>query len=509
MKNYLQSVYEDGMKIQLSKVNKYLLVLLITVSAFLISGQVSSSSNIENDFQDLQEKLPLLKDQDLLFLDPASALNYGDRAGKKVLMVIVHHTETSILKGTKDTLNARGLSIHFIVDRDGSITLMVPLEKEAWHAGISYARVKVDSKLEELRKLNNYSVGIEIVNTGLEPFPEEQMRSVKELILYLMERFKIKRDMIFSHSEIGTIVYDPELGYTMRKPDPHKLFDWELLEKNEIGLHISDRINPKDAKHKMGKTLYKAGDRNEGILKLKQRLNRFFYKIEPWNDKKGNVIFPDNNADYSDEFDENFVWVIYQFSIHNLPREIRKDLPLKLEQADIFPEFFSEYSHGISSSYLTFSEKIKSTLQPCLSKVDYENLLSSLAQYENNISPDASTTLMYKIKLYYDSYLRYRIWSSLYKPFKLNVLEELEILKSGVLSLKSLDSSKAAEVSSLIDSFKVDISLEFQGFEKQWFQEFKNAWRQEFIPSLEEQITWTALHEAILEYLEKAKEEIR
>jgi len=216
MKNYLQSVYEDGMKIQLSKVNKYLLVLLITVSAFLISGQVSSSSNIENDFQDLQEKLPLLKDQDLLFLDPASALNYGDRAGKKVLMVIVHHTETSTLKGTKDTLNARGLSVHFIVDRDGNITLMVPLEKEAWHAGISYARVKVDSKLEELRKLNNYSVGIEIVNTGLEPFPEEQMRSVKELILYLMERFKIKRDMIFSHSEIGTIVYDPELGYTMR-----------------------------------------------------------------------------------------------------------------------------------------------------------------------------------------------------------------------------------------------------------------------------------------------------
>lgn len=335
------------------------------------------------------------------------------------------------------------------------------------------------------------------------------MRSVKELILYLMERFKIKRDMIFSHSEIGTIVYNQELGYTMRKPDPHKLFDWELLEKNGIGLHISDRINPKDAKQQMGEILYKAGDRNEGILKLKQRLNRFFYKILPWNDKKGNVIFPDNNADYSDEFDENFVWVIYQFSIHSLPREIRKDLPLKLEQADIFPEFFSKYSHGISSSYLTFSEKIKSTLQSCLSKVDYENLLSSLAQYENNISPDASTTLMYKIKLYYDSYLRYCIWSSLYKPFKLNLLEELDILKSGVLSLKSLDSSEAAEVSSLIDSFKADISLEFQDFEEQWLQEFKNAWEKEFIPSLKEKITWTALHEAILDYLEKAKEEIR
>ncbi|WP_375603758.1 N-acetylmuramoyl-L-alanine amidase [Wolbachia endosymbiont of Anurida maritima] len=509
MKNYLQSVYKDGMKIQLSKINKYLLALLVTISALLIFQQVSCSSDIESDFQDLQKKLPLLKDHDLLFLDPASALNYGDRAGEKVLMVIVHHTETSTLKGTKDTLNARGLSVHFIVDRDGSVTLMVPLEKEAWHAGISYARVKINSKLEELQKLNKYSVGIEIVNTGLEPFPEEQMRSVKELILYLMERFKIKRDMIFSHSEIGTIVHYRELGYTMRKPDPHKLFDWELLEKNGIGLHISDRISPENAKQQLDEVLYKAGDRNEEILKLKQRLNRFFYKILPWTDEKGNVIFPDHNADYSDEFDENFAWVIYQFSIHNLPREIRKDLPLKLEQEDIFPEFLSKYNDSILSSYTTFSSKVKSTLKSCLSKVDYENLLSSLAQYENNISPDASTTLMYKIKLYYDSYLRYRIWSSLYKPFKLNVLEELDILKSGVLSLKSLDSSKAAEVSSLIDSFKADISLEFRDFEKQWFQEFKNTWRQEFIPSLEEQITWTALHEAILEYLEKAKEEIR
>ncbi|WP_343033084.1 hypothetical protein [Wolbachia endosymbiont of Atemnus politus] len=31
--------------------------------------------------------------------------------------------------------------------------------------------------VEELQKLNDYSIGIEIVNTGLEPFPEEQMKS--------------------------------------------------------------------------------------------------------------------------------------------------------------------------------------------------------------------------------------------------------------------------------------------------------------------------------------------
>ncbi|MGL9726585.1 MAG: N-acetylmuramoyl-L-alanine amidase, partial [Wolbachia sp.] len=92
----------------------------------------------------------------------------------KVLMVVVHHTESPTLKSTKDALNSSGISVQLIVDRDGSITLMVPLEKRAWHAGISYAKVQVDNVVEELRKLNDYSIGIEIVNTGLEPFQKSK-----------------------------------------------------------------------------------------------------------------------------------------------------------------------------------------------------------------------------------------------------------------------------------------------------------------------------------------------
>ncbi|OCA06623.1 N-acetylmuramoyl-L-alanine amidase family protein [Wolbachia endosymbiont of Trichogramma pretiosum] len=182
-----------------------------------------------------------------IFLDPAPSLNYDDREGKKVLMVM-HHTESPTLKSTKYALNSSGMSVQLIVDRDGSVTLMVPLKKRAWHAGISYAKVQIDNVVEELRKLNYYSIGMEIINTGIEPFPEEQMKSVKDLISYLMKRFKIRKDMIFSHAEIGTIVYNSAIeGYSMRKPDPHKLFDWELLEKSGIGLHIGDRIIPQGA----------------------------------------------------------------------------------------------------------------------------------------------------------------------------------------------------------------------------------------------------------------------
>uniref|UniRef100_A0AAU7YPU0 N-acetylmuramoyl-L-alanine amidase n=1 Tax=Wolbachia endosymbiont of Oeneis ivallda TaxID=3171168 RepID=A0AAU7YPU0_9RICK len=488
------------MKLIVKKCLSVLFLLLLV--APLVYGQQSCLSDIKNDFQDLKTSL-----KNPIFLDPAPSLNYDDREGKKVLMVVVHHTESPTLKSTKCALNSSGISVQLIVDRDGSITLMVPLEKRAWHAGISYAKVQVDNVVEELRKLNDYSIGIEIVNTGLEPFPEEQMKSVKDLILYLMKRFKIRKDMIFSHAEIGTIVYNSAIeGYAMRKPDPHKLFDWELLEKSGIGLHIGDRISPQDAEQKVNEVLYKVGDKSESILKLKKRLNNFFYKILPWNDKEGKA---DNNADYSNEFDENFAWVINQFSMHHLPKEIRKDLPLKLEQEDILPEFLSEYGNCIFNRFTSFNNKIESSLQPpFLNEEDYKHLLSSLAEYENNISSDAFAMLMYKIKLYYDSYLRYNIRSSLYIPFRLNSFEKLDILKNEILSFKSISPEKAIEVSNLINGFRSEVLSDFQNFEKQWFQEFKDTWKQKFIPNMEKQMSWTALHETVLEYLEEAKKEV-
>ena len=49
-------------------------------------------------------------------------------------------------------------SSHLIIDRDGSITQMVALNRRAWHAGVS--------RWGELSDINTYSVGIELVNAG-------------------------------------------------------------------------------------------------------------------------------------------------------------------------------------------------------------------------------------------------------------------------------------------------------------------------------------------------------
>lgn len=195
--------------------------------------------------------------------------------------------------------------------------------------------------------------------------------------------------------------------------------------------------------------------------------------------------------------------------MHHLPKEIRKDLPLKLEQEDILPEFLSEYGNCIFNRFISFNNKIESSLQPpFLNEEDYKRLLSSLAEYENNISSSAFAMLMYKIKLYYDSYLRYNIRSSLYIPFKLNSFEKLDVLKNEILSFKSISPEKAIEVSNLINGFRSEVLSDFQNFEKQWFQEFKDTWKQKFIPNMEKQMSWTVLHETVLEYLEKAKKEV-
>jgi hypothetical protein len=62
--------------------------------------------------------------------------------------IVIHESVTSSRASTLAVLRARKLSVHIIVDRDGSVTQHAPLEEACVHAG----------------KLNNRSVAVEVVN---------------------------------------------------------------------------------------------------------------------------------------------------------------------------------------------------------------------------------------------------------------------------------------------------------------------------------------------------------
>ena len=53
---------------------------------------------------------------------------------------------------------AAKVSAHLVIDRDGTITQLVPFNRVAWHAG--------PSKFDGKDGMNNYSIGIEMVNIG-------------------------------------------------------------------------------------------------------------------------------------------------------------------------------------------------------------------------------------------------------------------------------------------------------------------------------------------------------
>ena len=89
------------------------------------------------------------------------------------------------------------VSAHFVLGKDGRVFQVVPLERRAWHAGIS----QLDGETE----VNDFSVGIELVNLndGIDPYLDLQYEAVARLIFQLRQRYQIPDDRIVSHRQIA------------------------------------------------------------------------------------------------------------------------------------------------------------------------------------------------------------------------------------------------------------------------------------------------------------------
>ena len=126
--------------------------------------------------------------------------NFDDRPfGTKINCLVIHATVEPTTEGTMDIFltPSRKVSAHFVVGRDGRVVQMVPVEKRAWHAGVSV--------FEGVSAVNNYSVGIEMVNLndGKDPYTVEQMESVAGIIRLLRSKYDIPDSRIVSHAQIA------------------------------------------------------------------------------------------------------------------------------------------------------------------------------------------------------------------------------------------------------------------------------------------------------------------
>jgi len=74
---------------------------------------------------------------------------------------------------------------------------MVRVEKRAWHAG--------SSVLDGVGKVNDFSVGIEMVNLndGQDPYSPEQLEAVAGIIRHIRTKYDVPDSRIVSHAQIA------------------------------------------------------------------------------------------------------------------------------------------------------------------------------------------------------------------------------------------------------------------------------------------------------------------
>ena len=166
--------------------------------------------------------------------------NQDDRpADEPIDTLILHYTGMQSAQEAIDRLRdpAARVSSHYVVDEDGSVLQLVPEDRRAWHAGVSYWRGHSE--------LNGRSIGIEIVNPGHEwgyrDFPALQMAVVCDLCLAILSRHAIPARNVVAHSDVA-----PD-----RKEDPGEKFDWRGLAQNGVGLWPQDvpDLGTNDAVH--------------------------------------------------------------------------------------------------------------------------------------------------------------------------------------------------------------------------------------------------------------------
>lgn len=117
----------------------------------------------------------------------------------RVDCVVLHATATDSFPATVRILSSprTGVSAHFLVGKDGRVVQLVPIERRAWHAGVS--------RLDGRPDVNSRSVGIEILNRndGLDPYTDAQYRAVADILRRLRACYRLPDERVVSHAEVA------------------------------------------------------------------------------------------------------------------------------------------------------------------------------------------------------------------------------------------------------------------------------------------------------------------
>ena len=135
------------------------------------------------------------------------------RGGALPDMVVLHYTGMASCAEAEVRLcdPQSEVSAHYLISEGGAVTALVPEELRAWHAGAGAWGMVQD--------VNSRSIGIELANSGRQPFSAPQMNALELLLGDVMARWQIGPARVIGHSDMAPA----------RKIDPGPRFDWQRL----------------------------------------------------------------------------------------------------------------------------------------------------------------------------------------------------------------------------------------------------------------------------------------
>lgn len=187
---------------------------VLLLLAFLLAGCAGENGIIDKDGYQLDTRHP------------------AQNAYPRIKVLVIHYTADDF-DVSLATLTEQNVSAHYLIPEHPPVVSgkprvwqLVPEDKLAWHAGISFWRGAT--------RINDTSIGIELENRGWQktagsksftPFAPEQIAALIPLAKDIIARYDIQPQNVVAHSDVAP----------QRKDDPGPLFPWQRLAALGIG----------------------------------------------------------------------------------------------------------------------------------------------------------------------------------------------------------------------------------------------------------------------------------
>ncbi|MFZ3144014.1 N-acetylmuramoyl-L-alanine amidase [Psychrobacter glacincola] len=228
---------------------------------------------------------------------------------QRIKSIVLHYTVSNNARAIK-LLTTGNVSAHYLIldHDDNKIYNLVPESERAWHAGVG--------GFADRTILNDTSIGIEIVNSGIKPeyrdalkngnpdyhpyehyveFNELQVKKVAQLVQELAARYNISPKNIIGHADMAP----------SRKIDSGAKFPWQRLY---FDYGIGAWYDKFDKQFFMNQDAFAAAT----IPEIKQAFRDYIYQI--------------NDIDAWDKASRN---VVYAFQLHFRPQQPTGELDLE------------------------------------------------------------------------------------------------------------------------------------------------------------------------------------